>query len=238
MVIDALNIINGWPTLLSELDEKNIVEAMAKFKIDKAGVLSSKCIFFDAHTGNEMAVKACGSFPDKLLALGLIDPRVSIAEEIAYCVENGIKALTLYPETQGWSLDSLLAKKLFSELNNAFNMPLMIEAKSCGNIKYLYDLLSDFSAPVILVDVSLKNLSEALELVENAPNIHLTTRTLCGADTIEMLSKRIGADRLIFSSSYPVNSFSAAFLATRYAKIPQGDLNAILGDNIAKIFGV
>jgi len=238
MVIDALNIINGWPTLLSEFDEKNIVESMAKFKVDKVGVLSSKCIFFDAHTGNEMVVKSCENYPDKLFALGLIDPRVSITEEIAFCMGNSIKALTIYPETQGWSLDSLLAKTLFNELKNAFNIPIMIETKSSGNIKDLRDLLGDFSSPVVLIDVSLKNLSEVLELIENYQNIHLMTRTLCGADTIEMLSKRIGADRLIFSSSYPVNSFSAAFLATRYAKIPQSDLNAILGDNVARIFGV
>ena len=237
MLIDALTIMNGWPMLLSELNEKDIVESMAKFKVDKACLLSSKSIFFDAHSGNETVVEACKKYSDKLLPIGFIDPRVSITEEIDYCVNNSMKIFMIYPETQNWRIDSLLGKELFSKLKD-MSFPLMIEASKNENIKELTEVAGDFSSPVILVDVSLKNLSEVLELAKTNSNIYLTTRTLCGADTIEMLCKQLGADRLIFSSSFPVSSFSASFLATRYAKINQNDLNAILGDNIANILRV
>ena len=237
MVVDAFTVISGWPMLSTELSADEFVNSLTKNKVDKACVISSKGIFFDAHSGNETTISICNDFSERLLPIGTIDPRVFIDGELAYCVNNNIKMFALFPETQNWDINSLIGRKLFTEvLKN--NLPVMIESSRNSTVTDIYDAVKNASSPIILNEVSLYNLSEAVLLLEQNENIYLSTRLLSGADTIEMLVERFGAKRLMFSSRMPVSSFSAAFLATRYARISQSDLTAILGNNIAEILKI
>ena len=117
-------------------------------------------------------------------------------------------------------------------------MALLIEAGRDGDASLVLQATRDLPLPVMLLDVSLRTLTEAMSVLRARPHTYLSTRLLCGGDTIEYLVREIGADRLIFSSRFPISCFSSAFLTATYSAINDTERAAVMGGNMANLIGV
>jgi predicted TIM-barrel fold metal-dependent hydrolase len=231
MIIDGFTLYGSWPGYNEYHPISKIIEAVEKFKLDYACALSSQGIFVDALTGNTNTINDCKTDP-RLIPIGTADPRNNGIENIEFCQQNKIRLMALFPNTQGWQPTTLSARSLIEKISSA-GMTLMIESSMEGNASAIYTSLIGLDIPVILLDVSLRNLKEAVAVIERRPNTYLASRLLAGGDTIEMLSKTIGSDKVIYNSRFPLSCFSSSFLTAKYATISESDRNLIMGTNMA-----
>lgn len=233
MIIDGFTLFGSWPGLPYEHSAEELISGLERFKIDRACTISSQSIFFHADDGNRTTQQVCEN-STRLVAIGAADPRVDGIAQLEYCREHKFRMMALFPNTQQWSLDNITIKPLLKAISEA-GMPLIIEAKNDGDVSRIFNLVADLPLPVIFHEVSLQTLSEAIAVLRSRPDTYLGTRLLCGADTIEILVDEFGADRLIFTSRYPISCFSSAFLTATYAKIDDAARQAIMGGNIARL---
>lgn len=236
MVIDGFTLFGSWPGLPYDHQVEELVAGLAKFKLDRACTLSSKGIFFDAAAGNETTCAICQEHTN-LSPIGVADPRIDGVKQVDFCQERNFPVMAMFPVAQGWSVQSIAAKAVIRRIAEA-NLPLLIEARREGDATQILEATAGYTMPVVLLDVSLPILTEAMAVLRERPQTYLSTRLLCGGDTIELLAQEIGADRLIFTSRYPINCFSSAFLTAKFASISDQDRRAIMGDNMARLLGI
>jgi len=259
MLVDAFTVFGNWPGLTRDYPVDDLISGMERFKVGRACTLSSTGIFLDAATGNQETWAACKQ-DTRLIPIGVADPRVRGVEQVDYCKQQGFRAMALFPSSQGWSFSNNSAKLILRRLAE-HNMPVLIEAGREGDASAIMEAAHGLSLSVILLDVSLHTLAEAVSVLQQfrqSPvlqalkvdigeivstlrgglDIYLATRLLCGGDTIEYLAQTIGADRLIFSSRFPVSCFSSAFLAAQYSPLDGEQRAAIMGGNITRLLGL
>jgi predicted TIM-barrel fold metal-dependent hydrolase len=232
MIIDGFTLYGSWPGYNEYHPITKIIEAVDKFKIDYACAISSQGIFVDALTGNTNTINDCAT-DSRLIPIGTADPRCNGLENVDFCIQNKMKLMALFPNTQGWIPTTLSARNLIEKISNA-GLTMIIESPAEGNPTAIYTSLIGLDFPVILLDVSLRNLTEAISVIERRPNTYLASRLLAGGDTIEMLSSRIGSDKILYNSRFPLSCFSSSFLTAKYATITETDRNLIMGANMAK----
>ena len=233
MLIDGFTLFGSWPGLPYEHSVEELVSGLDRFKIERACTLSSQGIFFHADDGNRTTEAVCRQ-NDRLVPIGTADPRMGACEQIEFCRQHGFRLMALFPDTQEWSLHNVNVTSILQCMAEA-GMAVLIEAKYDGDASVILDRLGDLPLPVMLHEVSLRTLSEAMAVLRTRPNTFLGTRLLCGADTIELLCQEIGADRLIFTSRYPISCFSSAFLTAKFAGIDDAERLAMMGGNLARL---
>jgi len=236
MVIDGFTVFGSWPGQPEDHPVEQLIEGLERYKLDRACTLSADSIFLDAQLGNDATWEACRS-DQRLVPIGTADPRIGGEAQVQACRERGIKLLALFPNSQDWTLDSVTAKAILAQAADA-NMVVGIEAVHDGDPSRILTYVMDYATPVVLLEVSLPVLSEAMGVLKARANTFLTTRLLTGGDTIEYLCQTVGADRLLFTSRYPVSCFSSAFLTAKFASINDDDRNAIMGSNMARLLGI
>lgn len=236
MVIDGFTIFGSWPGVPYYHQVEELIAGLTSFKLDRACTLSSKGIFFDAAAGNETTAMVCQEYPH-LIPIGIADPRINGVEQVQYCLQQGFRMMALFPRAQGWSLDSLPARAVLEAINCA-KLPVLIEASQENDPSIIYAATRDLSMPIILHDVSLATLTEAMQVLCARPDTYLGTRLLCGGDTIEYIANTLGAERLIFTSRFPISCFSSAFLTAKYSDISDEARSAIMGGNILRLLSL
>jgi predicted TIM-barrel fold metal-dependent hydrolase len=236
MVIDGFTVFGSWPGQPEDHPADELVEGLERYKLDRACTLSADSIFLDARMGNDATWEACQR-DNRLVPIGAADPRIGGVEQVLECRERGIRLLALFPNSQGWTFDSVTAKAVLTQAIKA-EMAVVIEAGRGGDPSRILTCVADSALPVILLDVSLPVLSEAMAVLNARQNTYLTTRLLTGGDTIEYLCQTVGAGSLLFTSRYPVSCFSSAFLTAKFATINDDDRNAIMGGNMARLLGI
>jgi predicted TIM-barrel fold metal-dependent hydrolase len=233
MIIDGFTVLGNWPGLASDSSVETLVSALGRFKLDKACTLSSKGIFFSAEAGNAETWASCQAEP-RLVPIGVADPRMGGIAHVDYCAEQGFRLIALFPVSQGWSLQNIAAQAVLQRITEA-NLAVFIEAGREGDASAIYAATRTLDIPVVLLDVSLLTLTEAMAVVRDRQNTYLTTRLLCGGDTIELLVGALGANRLIFASRSPISCFSSAFLTAQFANISDGDRAAVMGGTLERL---
>jgi predicted TIM-barrel fold metal-dependent hydrolase len=236
MLIDGFTVFGTWPGLHASHPVEELIEGITKYKLERACTMSSAAIFLDAAAGNDDTFAACRK-DARLIPIGVADPRIDGIAQVDHCKANGFRMVALFPASQGWSLGNIVARQVINRIADV-GLPLMIEAGHEGDASAVLGATADLAIPVLLLDVSLPTLSEAMAVLKERPNTYLTTRLLTGGDTIEMLAGALGADRLVFASRFPMSCYSSAFLNAQYANLSNEDRAKVMGNNLMKIFGL
>ncbi|HEY3415678.1 MAG TPA: amidohydrolase family protein [Armatimonadota bacterium] len=233
MLIDGFTLFGSWPGLPYDHPIDHLLNGLNRNKIDRACTLATQGIFFDDASGNETTWTVCQQDP-RLVPIGIADPRDGGLDQVDLCKERGFKLMALFPAAQEWSIRSIVARRLFRLLSEA-GLPVLIQAGNDGDASAILEATQGMDVPIILLDVSVRTLNEAINVVQLRPQTYLSTRLLCGGDTIEYLVQAIGPEALIFSSQFPISCFSSAFLTAQYATINDAARQAIMGGNIDKL---
>jgi predicted TIM-barrel fold metal-dependent hydrolase len=233
MLIDGFTLFGSWPGLPYDHQVDELVNGLDRFKITRACTLSSKGIFFDAAEGNETTWSISQQY-ERLIPIGVADPREGGVEQVEYCQAHNFRLMALFPALQGWGITSLAAKAVLQAIDAA-QLPVMIQAEDPADLSTVLAAVENLSMPVIFLGVTLRTLTEAITAMQQRPNSYLTTRLLCGGDTIEYVAQTVGAERMIFTSRFPISCFSSAYLAAKFANVDDAAQRAILGENIARL---
>ncbi|HOF87815.1 MAG TPA: amidohydrolase family protein [Armatimonadota bacterium] len=236
MLIDGFTVFGTWPGLQKSHPVDELITGLQKHKLGRACTLPSTGIFLDAASGNAATLAACAQ-DARLIPIGTADPRVGGVGQVNQCQDQGFTLIALFPQSQGWAIESLPAQTLLRRIAE-LEMPLLIEAGGTGDASRIYHAVADLTMPLLLLDVSLPTLTEAIAVMQARPNTFLTTRLLTGGDTIERLAAEVGADRLVFASRFPMSSYSSAFLTAQYAALKDDERQAVMGNNLMTLLKV
>lgn len=216
----------------------SLKKIMDKYQRLNVIILSTVGIQYDYQTGNEETLSVCKQEGKRFLPAASIDPRryFGCKEEVERRVKQGFKLFRFFPDSQGWPLEFAPFQKILEEINR-FGKPVMIPAAGYGLPTQVTKLIKDLEMPIILTSISYCNLSEALVLMKDYPQIYVETHLLNSPDAIEIVTSEVGCERLVFGSNSPLSYFSSAFLPILYADINQEEKSKILGENILKLIG-
>ncbi|MCX6374466.1 MAG: amidohydrolase family protein, partial [Armatimonadetes bacterium] len=187
--------------LLAIMDANGVRAAMS---------YSLKGVAHDFEDGNEDTLAASRANP-RIIPVATVDPRrhVGVIEEIERRKKQGFLALRLFPEQQGWRINSAMTKAIIRELER-LRMPLMIACGGNGTVTDILAGIGDASIPVILHGVGYGNLADVLAACRENPNLHLDTQINDTPDSLEVGVDAIGPERFVFGSNSPSCSMRAS----------------------------
>ncbi|MDH7602294.1 MAG: amidohydrolase family protein [Armatimonadota bacterium] len=235
LIIDCDTFFGTRANCRTNVSPSALVETLGSDGIRCALAYSVKARTFDAQEGNNDALSAARTHPE-ILPVASVDPRSfeRLEEEIARSAELGFAALRVFPELQGWSVDSVL----FSRIVNAcaeHNLPLMVSTETPGKASAVVERAANASLPIIMLGANYNVLAEVLSAAQARPNTYVSTQYFVTPGALELAVESVGADRLVLGTGSPDFSARPAVNVILGADIPDSEKNKILGGNAATI---
>ena len=233
-IIDANTIIGVHPTHHLDLSSERLLRDMEAYKIEMGLTLSTVGIFSDHVKGNEETLELAKA-EKRLVPVATVNPAryFGTGEDLRALRGSGFPICRLYPDEQGWPVDSAAVIHVVTQLA-AQKLPVMINAEGAGDASRISRLMANYPAPVILCGISGANLSEALALSASR-NIMVETHELHVPGALESLAERLGAERIVFGSGAPRRSIAASLYYVMYSEMSDEQKQLVLGGNIKRV---
>lgn len=195
--------------------------------------------------GNDKIFEICQKHP-RLIPCWVTLPDVSGqapegAQFVRAMVDNGVKAVKLFPRLHRYMLDNRTMGSLLNSLQEA-ELPMLID---CGmfapeleqihwdEIPPLYNDFPDLK--IILHNVRWEALKFFLPLLREFPNLHLEFSSCQGNRFFEFLVEKIGSDQLLFGTAMMQKSPGAAKAFVDYSDISDEHRRKIAGGNLIRL---
>jgi uncharacterized protein len=225
--------------LLRTMDDAGIDKALALGVGIKASVVARTNEFI-------------GSVPrDRLVPMGTVHPELSTDENLKSLKDNGIVGVKLHPLFQALSLSDPRVRDICAALADE-GMPVISHVGAGGDAE-----ANDRGAPAALRqladEIPTLNLiachyggyHRLEEAEEHVVGSRVTLETSWPPTLAELeperlvaLIRRHGADRVVFGSDWPMADPAAEIAAIRNLGLTAGEVDGILGGNIARLLGV
>lgn len=189
-------------------------------------------VFYDFREGNQETLEVC-RHKSNLIPVAVIDPKKAMdyAAEVASIADLGFKAIRIFPDHQGWSVDQIPFQKILKEMEH-YRLPLI----TCEAPSKLYGLTENITIPVVFISAHYYRLYDTLAVFMDRPNFYSEARQLNSPDAIEIFVERIGSDRLLFGSNQPFEYAGSSIKRLESADLCDADKNKILYGNAERIF--
>lgn len=215
------------PEILAEVERANGVSF--------AMCYSLKSRTYDAREGNDDTLEAARRHRE-LLPVASVDPRehCRVEAEVARAAELGFVAVRVFPELQGWQVDSLLFTRVVSACAQ-HGVPLMIAAGAPGVASSVVQAAKHTDAPIILLGANYNTLAEALSAAAARNNTYVSTQYLITPQAVEIAVDSVGIERLILGTSCPDLTARSAINVVMMSTLSDTDKAAVLGGNAARL---
>ncbi len=232
-IVDVNTIFGFWPRKKVDISLKKLLEIMKKYKIRSCFSLSAKGIFYDYEEGNKETLEVCKQNPE-IIPVATIDPREYFGKKniIKNLINEGFKALRLFPDFQGWPFNYQPFLKIVEEMEG--NFPLMVSISGLGKITEVSKITSSYKIPLILMEINYRYFAEALAVMKKYKNVYIETSLFDTPDIYEIFVREIGSERIFFGSYSPFYYFSSSFLSLERTEISNKEKQLILGENIKR----
>ncbi len=247
----ALDEVGGFaplPGLLIESTVADLIEALGEAKTNRAVIMAQPPL-----CPNELVLDVCAEFPQLIpavnLAPGTRDPKRTLQK---YC-RLGAKFLKIHPAADGRGVDYaqyLTTIKAACDLGlpivvhtGSLNSHLLYKDPAQGNAERFKKWFRDFPATFVLAHMNMHSPNAAMDLAEEFSNVLLET-SWQPAEVIGEAVRRIGAERVIFGSDWPIVGDNIRVGIERVDEAVSGGMisdeqaQMILGGNAARIFGI
>lgn len=195
--------------------------------------LKARC--FDSRAGNDETLRVCREH-EELLPVACVDPRAynHIEDEIERVANLGFVAVRVFPEMQGWSVGSILFKRIVDACARS-SILLMVSVKAAGMATQIIDNAGHTNSPILLLSPNYAFLAETLSAVASRPNTFLATQQFITPGAVEIAAEAIGAGNLIYSGCCPDFALRCSINMILGSKLSDVDKAGILGGNISRI---
>lgn len=235
LIIDCDAYIGRQAASFEEATPEMLLGAESAEGVSYAMTYSVKARTYDARCGNDEVLRIAQKYP-RILPVASVDPRehCRFELEIARVADLGFSAVRVFPELQGWQVDSLL----FARIVNAcaeHAMPLMLSANAAGRASEIVRVAKHTSNPIILLNVNYNTLAEALSAAAARPNTFISTQYFITPGALEIAAESVGADRLVLGTNSPEFSARPPINMIMLSELSDEDKANILGGNLARI---
>ncbi len=107
-----------------------------------------------------------------------------------------------------------------------------------GDITLLGRLLTRRPCPVIVTGVNVSHtplLTEAIVVGRDVPTMRFETSRLEGTDTVDLMAREIGVERLVFGTALPFQYPSSAIALIEASALSAADQAAIFAGNLERL---
>lgn len=246
MIID-IHVHEGKSLLGYELDIQKLLDNMQKTGIDRAVLHPFKPYDYHFEPENSRISEIVKKHPDKFHAFGRIDPwrrDYAISEIKRIFEELNFVGIFLHPMEEQFSLTSPILHPVLN-LMREYKKPVMV---SGGHVRVSHPRQIEYIAgeyPDITfiatsggqINISGMMLGEAEAMLTNRPNVYMETSGIYRRDFIERMTKKLGAERILFGSGAPYYDQAFELERIKTAEIPEEEIKKILGENALRELG-
>lgn len=234
-IIDANTTIGAHPDHRLNLSIERLIKEMDAQKISRC-LMQSTLGIFDTHERANSSVADAARTNDRLIPVATINPLRYFGsdDDIAKICAEGFRVFKFYPYEQDWDIESAAFGRIVRQLAKA-KVPFMINVSGTGMPTSVANIAEGYPTPIILCSVSIENLSEALALMMDYPNIMIETHELHVPGALELIAEKAGADRIIFGSGAPRRSIASSLSYIAYSNLSGEQKQGILGNNIRRV---
>lgn len=247
--MDQLSALAPLPSLFFESTAQDLAEEMEETGVDYALVI--------AHPGaipNELVLEANLENPKLLPVVNISEKETDSAELLRRYHAHGARALKIHAASDGKAPDSphyLSLLKTAADLGlpvivhtGCIHSNLIYKKPEMGNAQLFAPWFKEFSkTPFILAHMNFHEPHVALDLAQEHPNVYVDT-SWQPAETIGEAARRIGAEKVLFATDWPLvgGNQAVGIKRIREAKdlslITEEQVEMILGGNAAKLLGL
>ena len=171
-----------------------------------------------------------------------LPPPAEIATQME---EQGVRALFLYPEQygfslNGWCVDDMLAPfaekrvPLFVCPNQDLGGPGGSDLTDWDGLVRVCGAFPDL--PVVMTEARVLRTQRAMyQALDTCPNLHIDVSALWHHRVVEFICREFGAERLLFGSGLPARDPGAVLGQVSYSEISQEEMTAIAGGNLRRL---
>lgn len=163
---------------------------------------------------------------------------------LAEMEERGVRALFLYPQQYGFSLDRWCVDSLLSPFAerrvpvficpNQFVAGAGADLTDWAGVVRLCQALPEL--PVVVTEERVLRRQRVMyQALESCPNLHLDLSALWHHRVLEFVCREFGARRLVFGSVLPARDPGAVLGQLNFAEVEPEDLAAIAGGNLRRL---
>lgn len=210
------NLIVG-PWIVPDQPDWTAADAVAH--LDRVGaeygwVRHSHALTFDAATGNRRLLEAIAGEP-RLLPSFVLGPlgtgeHSTVAETLR---AHDVRSVWVYPRKHGWPLAGLAIGSLL-DLLAELDLPLFVDLDETDWPSVGTAATRRPDLTVVVCGIGYRANREALAVLDAHPNVRVDTSLLSAAGSLELLTRRYGADRLVHGSGAPVRDGVASWFLT------------------------
>lgn len=232
-IVDVKTQFGPLPMASSDLAVDDLLGLMQKHGVRAAFTLSTLGLLLDPMAGNMATKAACGDHPE-LLPVATLNPMMYFGDSAADGL-SGYRLVRFAPAMQNYPLDFAPFAELASQVGAS--LPIMVDVAKPGDITQLERAIGDLPKPVILSNVSAELLSEAVAVMKRRKNWTLETSQLQIPGGVKLAAETLGAERVLFGTSAPLQPVAGAIQTIRLSGLPEPALTQIFGANAQKMLG-
>ncbi len=254
-MIDVNVSLGHWPFRRHGYeDTARLVKKLAAAGIAEAWVSSFEGVLHKDLAGvNARLAAECKTVVDvKFIPFGSVNPKLPIwDDDLKRChEEHKMPGVRLHPSYHGYKLDDAICGSLFEACSKRklivqivvkmederTQHPLMQVA--AVDLKPLQDLLSEFpELRVIVLNSSIDPRTEALVPLARAGRVWFDFAMLESVGSVGRLMERIGLERVLFGSHFPLFHVESAMLKVKEAALQADQIKAIQEGNARQLRG-
>ena len=235
LIIDCDAYFGRRPNSADDTSLETLIELERKQGVGCAAAYCLKARIYDAREGNDEALEAARRHAE-VLPVASVDPRTldRIEDEIERVAGLGFAAVRVFPETQGWSVDSVLFSRIVRACDR-HDMPLMVPAEAAGKASAIVSRAMETTNPVILLGANYNTQAEALSAAADRPNTFVSTQFFVTPGVVELAAEALGADKLVLGTGAPECTGRPAINMILQSELSEAEKAAILGGNLAAV---
>lgn len=161
---------------------------------------------------------------------------------LAQMLEQGVKLARLFPGSggHGFSLAPWCADPLLSELAS-HRLPVMIDftlgRRDAPDWNLIYTLCQRHpTLPIILTGAGIGRASRSFfPILQACPNLYIELSRYTSFRTVDAISERFGARRLIYGSGLPLVAAGVALTTVTHALVSDAEKMLIASDNLERL---
>lgn len=237
-VVDCNTHFGFLPFRDTDVSVGRLLALMDRHGVATALTYSLKGVAYDFEEGNDETLAVCRENP-RLLPVATVDPRryLGVTEEMTKRHREGFLALRVFPESQGWQIDSVMFRPILAELER-LNMPLVVPCPSSGSATSILRAVGGSTLPVILCGVGYFNLAEAIAACRENPMLFVEAQIVDTPDALRVAADAIGAERFVFGSNSPSCSMRASLNLVAESELDDEQKSMVFSSNVCRILGI